>query len=163
MPSSERCPQNRATASTLTTVGHGTPSAALRALSLSKRLLLPRLDQFRQQRVQPQPPPQREAQERLAKIARPLHAHAAHIDHLPARPRQRGRWRLTQAHLRRHRRPPIEQRLELLPPRLRDRLLAGELAQRRHHLLARPRRRAPRLAQRPIFVGFPSGMFAMAA
>ena len=128
-----------------------------------RHLLPARLDQIGRQRVQPQPPPQRQPEKRLAETARPLHPHAAHIDHLPARPRRRVHRRLAQPHLPRHCRLPIEQRLKLLPTRLLPRLLARQLAQCRHHLLTRSRRRAPRLAQRPILIGLPGGVFAMAA
>ena len=104
-------------------------------------LLLARLDEFAQQGVQAKPPPQRQTQEGLAEIARALHTHPAHIDQFPARPLGGRRRRLAQLHLAR-RGPSIEQRLELIPARLSLRLLAGELAQSRDDLLARPLCRA---------------------
>src|SRR5512138_3386219 len=114
-------------------------------------LFLAWLDEFPHQRVQPQPPPQRQAQIHLPKVAHPLDPYPAQIHLGPLRLR-RGRQSLTQFSLNRRGGASLQQLSRLFPPRTGPALQARLLAQSRDDLLSRPFGGAHGLDQRPILV-----------
>jgi len=127
-----------------------------------RHLLLPRLDDLAQKRVQSQPSPERKREIDLPEIAHPLHAHARQIHLRPLRPRRRLE-RLSQPPLHRCRCAAFEQLGHLLPAAVRGTLQSRLLAQRGHDLLARPARRAHRFDQGPVIVSLALDGAAIAA
>lgn len=108
--------------------------------------------QLGQQRVQAEPPPQRQSQIDAPELPQPLDAHARQIDLAPAR-RHRRRGRGAQLELD-GALPTVEQRLEFAPTARALHRRAVELAQAGDDLVARPAGGAHGLHQRPVFVSF---------
>ena len=129
-------------------------------------VLLTGLDQALEKRMQPEPPPERQAEVDGAEIAPALHAHPMHVDQLPPRRRRgglRGRDPLAQNHLARPGCAALQQRLEFRPLGGGRLGALAELAQRGDDLLPRPLRRAHRLAERPVLVTLSIDFFAVTA
>ena len=123
-------------------------------------VLLPGRQERLKQRVQAQPPPQRQPQVDASELAQPLHPHPGQV-HLapPLCRRLRG---AVQLQLRDWR-TALQQRIQILPAAGDRDLGPVEFAQPGDHLLPRSTRRAHRLHQRPVFVGFATGVPTMSS